>query len=36
LALAPEGTLWQSIKRRRIVELYEVMRTTSAVASLHQ
>ena len=31
LALAPEGTLWQSIKRRRIVELYEVMRTTSAV-----
>jgi hypothetical protein len=26
-----EGTLWQSIKRRRIAELYEVMRTTSAV-----
>lgn len=31
LALAPEGALWQPIKRRRIVELYEVMRTTSAV-----
>jgi hypothetical protein len=31
LALAPEGTLRQSIKRRSIVELYEVMRTTSAV-----
>lgn len=28
---SPEGTLWQSIKRRRIVELYQVMRTTSAV-----
>jgi nitroreductase len=27
----PKGTLWQSIKRRSIVELYEVMRTTSAV-----
>src|SRR5215217_8856919 len=29
--LLPRGTLRQSIKRRRIVELYEVMRTTSAV-----